>query len=67
MVYVSETKEQYLLTERHDILDSSEEAILMAGDMNVKTFLPVKKIHNFIKLDETTYELDVEPIEAGTL
>ena len=70
--YISETTTQYLLTSEKNIVDISdsddiEGVILVSGNIGVTKFTPVKKLHNFVRVDENTYELDIEPIEQGNL
>lgn len=67
LIYVAETKNQYLLSKPENIVSKGEKAILFNGDTAATEFLPIKKIHNFIQVDEDLYELDIEPINESDL
>jgi hypothetical protein len=67
MVYIASTQTQYLFSKESDLVGIEEKAILWAGDIGTTRFLPIKKKHNFIQLNETTWELNVDIIEKDDL
>lgn len=67
MVYISSTQNQHLFSEEKDIVGVDSSAILWAGEVGTTKFLPIKKKHDFIKIDENTWSLDIEPINSNDL
>lgn len=68
MVYIASTQEQHLFSKLENVVYPPDKAVLW-GDNGIGTtsFVPIRKKHNYIKLDDDTWELDVEPINVGDL
>jgi hypothetical protein len=67
MIYMASTQTQYLFSDIENLVGVNDKAILWAGDVGTTKFLPIKKKHNFIQVNENNWELDVESIESGDL
>ena len=67
MVYMASTQTQHLFSSIEDLVGINDTAVLWAGDTGAKKFLPINKKHNFIQINETTCELDIEPIDKNDL
>lgn len=67
LVYITSIQTQHFFSKPEDIVHPPNEAILWVGDIGVTSFIPIKKKHNFIQLNDDTWELDVEPIEMNDL
>ena len=66
-IYVSETQTQYLLSMEEKIVEEASEAVLGDNDLKVSSFWPIKKKHNFVKINDNIWELDCTHIEADDL
>ena len=67
MVYLASTQTQHLFSKESDLVGVNQQAVLWAGDIGTTQFFAIKKKHNFIQLNETTWELDINPIEKDDL
>lgn len=68
MIYMGCTQTQYLFSKPENIVHFPEKAVLWATyDMGTTEFIPIKKEHEFVQLSESTWELDIEPIEQDNL
>jgi hypothetical protein len=67
MVYLASTQTQHLFSDIENLVGVNKKAILWAGDVGATKFLPIKKKHNFIQVNENKWELNVEPIEVDDL
>lgn len=67
MVYIASTQTQHLFSRPEDIVHSRNEAVLWGEEIGTKSFIPIRKEHDFIQLDETTWTLDIEKIDKHEL
>jgi uncharacterized radical SAM superfamily protein len=67
MIYLASTEKQHLFTLKENIVKTGEKATIIAGDIGAKSFIPIKKKHNFIQIDSDKWELDVEFIDINDL
>ena len=67
LVYMASTQTQHLFSKKENIVNGDEKAILFVSDIGTTSLIPINKKHNFIQLDENTWELDIEPIDKDDL
>lgn len=68
LYYVTENENEYFFINKDDIIDISQHILLWEKyGLTASSLTPVKKKHNFKKINETTYELDIENIKWGDL
>ena len=67
MIYLASTQTQHLFSDKINLVGPEKQATLWVGDVGTTEFLPIKKKHNFIQVNENTWELDFEPIERNDL
>jgi hypothetical protein len=61
MIYIASTKTQHLFSKPESIVELSD------GEVGAIEFTPIKKKHNFVQVEENTWELDMEPIDKNDL
>jgi hypothetical protein len=61
MIYIASTKTQHLFSKPESIVELSD------GEVGVIEFTPINKKHNFVQVEENTWELDMEPIDKNDL
>ena len=61
MIYIASTKTQHLFSKPESIVELSD------GEMGAIEFTPIKKKHNFVQVNENTWELDMESIDQNDL
>ena len=67
MVYMASTKTQHLFSKPESIVGSGQNCILWNGEIGAVEFTPIKIKHNFVQVNEDTWELDIEPIDGNDL
>ena len=67
MIYMASTETQHLFSKPESIVGLGEKAILWSGEVGAVEFTPIKKKHNFVQVEENTWELDFEPIDKNDL
>lgn len=67
MVYVASTQTQHLFSKPESIVEVEEKAVIWNEGVGAVEFIPIKKKHNFIQVDENTWELDIELIDKDDL
>ena len=68
LYYLTSIQTKHFFCKEEDIVGKGQQGIIWINeDYGSSAFIPIKKKHSFIQIDQTTWELDVEPIDIGDL